>query len=89
MRLGRRCLGQKHPCAIDSDRLREQNYCPSLYTPVFLDCAPNPFRAHGSEPKDSLEDKVRYGRPVGLALPHSRFGVGNCIIASRQQEENL
>jgi hypothetical protein len=24
--------------------------------PVFLDGAPNPFRAHGSEPKGSLED---------------------------------
>ena len=54
--MGRRCTGRKHIRAIDSDRLREHDYFASLCFPSFPGWRTNPFRAHGSEPKGSLED---------------------------------
>ena len=62
-------MSREHPCAIDSHRVREQDHSVSLYPASFIWMAHQILSgAHGSEPKESLEDKTL---PVRFALSHS------------------
>jgi hypothetical protein len=74
-------VSREHPCAIDSHRIREQDWHISLYPTSFSGWRTKSFPMRmGPNPRKILN--TRHGP---FAVP----AVGNCIVASCQNEESL